>query len=421
MKDLAFVFAVAVVFDPGVKQRNAKNNAKATANTRSFGLRPQDDTSLRVIREYPVLVSEFDFHLPRELIAQEPLADRAASRMLVLNRETGELLDQTFRDFPDRLHPGDVLVLNNSRVFPARLFGQRSGLRAQPLSPRNPASREFLRGTVEVLLTRQLQANEWEALVRPGRKLGVGEVLRFGENQFGKPLLEAEIVARGEFGERRLRFAPAPDFFSRLEQIGHVPLPPYIEREDRAADRLRYQTVFARPIGSAAAPTAGLHFTPEILERIRARGVKIVEITLHVGLGTFQPLREDTVEANHLHVESYEIAEEAANAMNRALNDGRRVIAVGTTVVRALEHSAQPGAGQVLAGGGETNIFIYPGFQFQVISALLTNFHLPRSSLLMLVSAFAGRERVLGAYAHAVAEHYRFFSYGDCMFIAAGC
>jgi S-adenosylmethionine:tRNA ribosyltransferase-isomerase len=365
-----------------------------------------------------VLVSDFDFHLPRELIAQEPLADRAASRMLVLNRDSGEYQDEYFRDFPEHLKAGDVLVLNNSRVFPARLFGHRSGNRAQRLSPRNPASREFLRGSVEVLLTRQLDANQWEALVRPGRKLGVGEVLRFGEDQSGNPLLEAEIVARGEFGERRLRFAPAPDFFSRLERVGHVPLPPYIEREDRSSDRERYQTVFARPVGSAAAPTAGLHFTPEILERIRARGVEIVELTLHVGLGTFQPLREETVENNKLHFESYEIGVSIAESINRALQDRRRVLAVGTTVVRTLEHSAQKGAGKVLAGSGETDIFIHPGFHFRVVSALLTNFHLPRSSLLMLVSAFAGRERVLRAYEHAVAERYRFFSYGDCMFIS---
>ena len=364
-----------------------------------------------------MLVSEFDFHLPRELIAQEPLADRSASRMLVLNRDSGEFHDEPFRNFPEHLRPGDLLVLNNSRVFPARLFGHRSGRRAQPLSPRNPASREFLRGTVEVLLTRQLGGNEWEALVRPGRKLGVGEVLCFGENQFRKPLLEAEIIARGEFGERHLRFAPTPDFFSRLESIGHVPLPPYIERDDRASDRQRYQTVFARPVGSAAAPTAGLHFTPEILDRIRERGVQIVEVTLHVGLGTFQPLREETVEANKLHVESYEIGIEAANAISRALDANRRVIAVGTTVVRTLEHAGQQNAGRVLAGSGETGIFIHPGFEFRIVSALLTNFHLPRSSLLMLVSAFAGREHVLRAYDHAVAQGYRFFSYGDCMFI----
>jgi len=364
-----------------------------------------------------VLVSEFDFHLPPELIAQEPLADRSSSRMLVLDRAAGAINDDHFRNFPARLHHGDVLVLNNSRVFPARLFGHRSGKRAQPLSPRNPASREFLKGTVEVLLTRALGNGEWEALVRPGRKLGVGELLRFGDEE-REPLLEAEIVGRGEYGERRLRFSSVPNFFERVESIGHVPLPPYIARDDRAADRERYQTVFACNRGSAAAPTAGLHFTRQILDEIRSRGVEIVELTLHVGLGTFQPLREERVEANKLHVESYSISSETANTINRGLDEKRRIIAVGTTVVRTLEHAAlESGSGKIRNGEGETSIFIYPGFRFRVVGALLTNFHLPRSSLLMLVSAFAGRERVLEAYRHAVEEKYRFFSYGDCMFV----
>jgi S-adenosylmethionine:tRNA ribosyltransferase-isomerase len=230
-------------------------------------------------------------------------------------------------------------------------------------------------------------------------------------------LLEAEITARGEYGERRLRFAGVTDFFERLERLGHVPLPPYINREDRVADRERYQTVFARTRGSAAAPTAGLHFTPAILDEIRQRGVEIVEVTLHVGLGTFQPLREETVEANRLHVESYEISPATAEPINRALSESRRIIAIGTTVVRTLEHSAQKGSGRVIAGSGDTSIFIYPGFRFQIVNALLTNFHLPCSSLLMLVSAFAGREQVLAAYKHAVTERYRFFSYGDCMLV----
>ena len=362
-----------------------------------------------------MLVSDFDFHLPPELIAQEPLADRSASRMLVLDRKTGTLKDDHFRNFPTHLHPGDVLVLNNSRVFPARLFGHRSGNRAQPVSARNPASREFLKGRVEVLLTRALGNGEWEALVRPGRKLGVGEVLSFGDEQ-REPLLEAEIVGRGEYGERRLRFASVPNFFERVEKIGHVPLPPYIGRDDEAADRERYQTVFARNPGSAAAPTAGLHFTPQILDEIRSRGVQIVEITLHVGLGTFQPLREERVEANKLHVESYSISSETANAINCAVDETRRVVAVGTTVVRTLEHAALE-SGKIRSGEGETSIFIYPGFRFKVVDGLLTNFHLPRSSLLMLVSALAGRESVLETYRHAIEEKYRFFSYGDCMFV----
>jgi S-adenosylmethionine:tRNA ribosyltransferase-isomerase len=364
-----------------------------------------------------VLVSEFDFHLPQELIAQEPLAERAASRMLVLNRQTGAFRDDQFRNLSKLLRSGDVLVLNNSRVFPARLYGRRSGKRAQPLSPRNRASREFLKGRVEVLLTRQLGNNQWEALVRPGRKLGVGEVLRFEEDETGAVLLEAEIVERGEFGERRVRFREVPDFFERLERVGHIPLPPYINREDRPSDRERYQTVFASERGSAAAPTAGLHFTPELLDELRGMGVGIVEVALHVGLGTFQPLRVESVEANKLHLEMYEIRASSAEAINRALLEDRRIIAVGTTVVRTLENAAQQGGGKIIAGKAETNIFIYPGFQFRVVNALLTNFHLPRSSLLMLVAAFAGRERTLRAYEHAVAERYRFFSYGDCLLV----
>jgi S-adenosylmethionine:tRNA ribosyltransferase-isomerase len=363
-----------------------------------------------------VLISDFDFHLPEELIAQEPLDDRAASRMLVLDRHSGASRDEWFRNLRAHLRDGDVVVLNNSRVFPARLFGRRSGERAQPLSARNPASREFLKGQIEVLLTRQVGKSEWEALVRPGRKLGIGELLHFGGAD-DSPTLEAEIIGRGEYGERRLRFASVPDFFGQLDQIGHIPLPPYIRRDDLAADRQRYQTVFARDRGSAAAPTAGLHFTPQILNEIRARPVEIVEITLHVGLGTFQPLREEQVEANKLHVESYEISSTAAEKLNRALTEGRRVVAVGTTVVRTLEHAAQQGSRQIQAGSGETSIFIYPGFRFSVVGALLTNFHLPGSSLLMLVSAFAGRERLLKAYEHAIAEKYRFFSYGDCMLV----
>ena len=363
-----------------------------------------------------MLVSDFDFHLPEELIAQEPLAHRAASRMLVLNRKTGAFRDDQFLNFPEHLRDGDVLVLNNSRVFPARLFGHRSGERSQPLSPRNPASREFLKGRVEVLLTRQLGNNEWEALVRPGRKLGIGEKLRFGKDA-NSSLLEAEITGRGEYGERRLLFHETADFFDKLERLGHVPLPPYISREDRSSDRERYQTVFARDRGSAAAPTAGLHFTPAILDQIRSKGIEIVEVTLHVGLGTFQPLRQELVEKNVLHIESYEISERSAEAINRALTDRRRIVGVGTTVVRSLEHSAQVGQGRVIIGKTETNIFIYPGFEFRVVGALLTNFHLPRSSLLMLVSAFAGREQTLRAYRHAVTNRYRFFSYGDCMLV----
>ena len=363
-----------------------------------------------------VLVSEFDYHLPPELIAQEPLPERSASRLLHLRRGTGEWDDRGFRDFPDLLRPDDLLVLNNTRVFPARLYGHRSGARAQPVSPQNPAAREFLQGKVEVLLTKQLSAepNIWECLVHPGRKIGVGERLWFGEN----PQLQAEVIARGSFGERSIRFEPVPDFFGVVEQLGHVPLPPYIDRPDQAADRDRYQTVYARERGSVAAPTAGLHFTPEIFEHLRKRGVETAEITLHVGLGTFQPVHAEAVEQHKLHREWYSISAQAAERINAALKTGRRVVAVGTTTVRTLEYAAGlMGGGRVQAGTGEADLFIYPGYQFRVVGALLTNFHLPKSTLLMLVCAFGGRGRVLAAYRHAVAQRYRFYSYGDCMFV----
>ena len=394
-----------------------------------------------------MLVSEFHYHLPEELIAQEPLADRAASRMLHLDASSGRFEDRRFRQFPELLRPGDLVVFNNTRVFPARLHGRRGGLKAQPVSQRNPAAREFLHGRVEVLLTRQLQPepNEWECLVRPGRKIGVGEHLFFGEHDE----LQAEVIGRGEFGERRIRFAavkpsfarldgrmrPSPhqsldresavesgstsaaDFFGLVEKIGHVPLPPYIARADSPGDRQRYQTVYAGERGSVAAPTAGLHFTPDILDRIRERGIETAEITLHVGLGTFQPVRVERVEEHQLHSESYSISLDAATRIHLARSQSRRVVAIGTTTVRTLEHAARQGAGEVRAGAGEANLFIYPGYKFQVVGALLTNFHLPQSTLLMLVCALGGKENVLRAYDHAVSERYRFYSYGDCMFV----
>jgi S-adenosylmethionine:tRNA ribosyltransferase-isomerase len=361
-----------------------------------------------------VLVSDFHYDLPEELIAQQPLPDRAASRLLHLSTATGSLVDRQFRDFPDLLHPGDLLVFNNTRVFPARLFGRRAGLNSQPLSPQNPASPDFLRGRVEVLLTRQLQRdpNDWECLVRPGRKIVVGEHLFFGCDQ---DELQAEVIARGEFGERHIRFAPADDFFARVEKIGHIPLPPYIARADSPADRDRYQTVYASHRGSVAAPTAGLHFTPEILSRLRDRGIETTEVTLHVGLGTFQPVRVEKVEEHTLHSEPYSVSEEAAAKIRQAQTESRRIVAVGTTTVRTLEYAAQ--AGEIRAGSGEANLFIYPGYKFQLVQALLTNFHLPQSTLLMLVCALGGKENVLDAYRHAVAERYRFYSYGDCMFV----
>lgn len=361
-----------------------------------------------------MLVSEFDYRLPEELIAQEPLATREASRMLRLDRRSGEVQDLCFRDFPDLLRPGDLVVFNNTRVFSARLYGRRSGSKSQPLSAHNPASRDFLQGRIEALLTRQVsqEPNEWECLVRPGRKIGVGEKLFFGEQQE----LAAEVVHRGTFGERRIRFEPVANFFELIERFGHVPLPPYISREDRSADRDRYQTVYARERGSVAAPTAGLHFTPEILSQMKRRGVETAEITLHVGLGTFQPLRVEKVEEHKLHSEGYSISAEAAESINRALDEKRRVVAVGTTTVRTLEYAAKD-SGRVQAGRGEADLFIYPGFKFRIVGAMLTNFHLPQSTLLMLVCAFGGKEQALAAYRHAVAERYRFYSYGDCMFV----
>jgi S-adenosylmethionine:tRNA ribosyltransferase-isomerase len=391
-----------------------------------------------------VLVTDFEYYLPPELIAQSPLPDRAASRMMHLDRATGTFTDNAFRDLPSLLRPDDLLVFNNTRVFPARLFGRRSGERAQAVSERNPAAKEFLAGRVEVLLTKQTALLEWQALVRPGRKIGIGERLSFGEGE--QPELSAEVVARGEFGERTLRFelpdatkSSPEDFFSVVERLGHIPLPPYIDREDTPADRERYQTVFAKDRGSAAAPTAGLHFTPEILDQIRVRGIETAEVTLHVGLGTFQPVRNERVEDNKLHTERYVISAEAAEKINRAKNAGRRVVAIGTTTVRTLEYAARqdpsiqknhapplsPAVGDrvgttsvaLTPSSGEADIFIYPDFQFCVVDALLTNFHLPQSTLLMLVCAFAGKEIVMSAYEHAVKEKYRFFSYGDCMFV----
>ncbi len=363
-----------------------------------------------------MLLSDFNYHLPEELIAQEPLGDRAASRMLHLNRATGRFEDCAFKDFPELLRADDLVVLNNTRVFSARLYGRRIGAKAQPVSPKNPAARDFLRGRIEVLLTRQVsdEPNEWECLVRPGRKIGIGERLFFGE----KDELKADVVARGSFGERRIRFASVPDFFSVIERIGHVPLPPYIDREDRPEDRERYQTVYAQERGSVAAPTAGLHFTPEVLARMAERGIETTEITLHVGLGTFQPVRVENVEQHKLHREWCSISPPAATRINAAIAAGRRVIAVGTTTVRTLEFSARRSANAKLtAGSGEADLFIYPGYQFRVVGALLTNFHLPQSTLLMLVCAFGGREQILETYKHAVAQKYRFYSYGDCMFV----
>ena len=356
-------------------------------------------------------VADFDFELPPELIAQQPPAKRGASRMLVMDRATGALRDAQFAEFPSLLNPGDLLVLNETRVIPARLYAHRT-LRRE---------REKPTGRIEVMLTEPAGENLWRALVRPGRKVAIGERLVF-PGPSGAIEIEAEVMERGAFGERLLRFEPVEDFFAVLDRIGHVPLPPYIRRDDGDADRERYQTVFSREPGSVAAPTAGLHFTPAVLEALAAKGVEVARITLHVGLGTFAPLRVERLDEVRLHRERYTISAAAADAVNRAVSEGRRIVAVGTTVVRTLEAAAaaaqQENGCRLQNHSGETEIFISPGFEFRLVGALLTNFHLPQSSLLMLVSAFAGRERVLAAYAHAVGQKYRFFSYGDCMFIA---
>ena len=355
-----------------------------------------------------MLVSDFDFSLPEELIAQEPPEERGGSRMLLLDRATGARKDEVFAQFPEHLRAGDVLVLNDSRVIPARLFGMRS---------RRPDEKESAPGGIEVLLTEQIDTWEWSALVKPGRKLRVGDGIEFAGGDDTN--LHAEIVNAGERGERVLRFTPVADFEQRLDAVGHTPLPPYIHRDDRALDRERYQTVYARQRGSAAAPTAGLHFTSEILARTRAAGVEVCTITLHVGLGTFQPVSVADTTQIQLHSERYELSPKCAEQINAARHEGRRIVVAGTTAVRTLEHCAATSAdGDLHPHTGTTTIFISPGVRFRVVDALLTNFHLPQSTLLMLVSAFAGRDNMLAAYRHAVEARYRFFSYGDCMFIS---
>jgi len=350
-----------------------------------------------------MLISEFDYELPDELIAQEPLAERDRSRMLVVDRADRSWRDGSFAELPTFLNAGDVVVLNNTRVFPARLVGHRvvNGRRG---------------ALVEALLVRRIEsgANEWEVLAKPGRSLKVG-----AELEFGAGALRGVVTAIVEEGRRHVRFEGDGDFDRIVDEIGNTPLPPYIKRErseERRLDEPRYQTVFARERGAIAAPTAGLHFTSRTFDELRARVVKVVEITHHVGYATFQPVRVEEVEKHAIAPESYEISDEAAEAINQAKLYGARVVAVGTTTTRALESAADPG-GRVRPGRGGTELFIYPGYQFRAVDALLTNFHLPQSSLLMLVSAFAERDLILNAYRHAVAQKYRFYSYGDCMLI----
>jgi len=359
-----------------------------------------------------VLVSDFHFDLPEELIAQTPPEIRGSSRMLAVDRTTGTVTDDLFANLPAHLRPGDLLILNDSRVLPARLFAHRLGLHTQ-------TSSSAPSGNIEVLLTQQLAPHEWSALVRPSRKVQPGETLVFPDRQ-GTPVLQAEVLTAGDFGERTLRFAPDPHFLEHLDRIGHMPLPPYIHRDDSTEDKQRYQTVYAAQPGSAAAPTAGLHFTPEILAQLRINGVQVETITLHVGLGTFQPVRAERLEDIRLHTEHYTLPTPTAEAIKAALADNRRIIAAGTTTTRTLEHCAA--VNQLEPHSGSTNIFLSPGHRFRVVSGLLTNFHLPQSTLLMLVSAFLGdreqgRDLALAAYAHAICERYRFFSYGDCMLI----
>jgi len=355
-------------------------------------------------------VADFDYALPEELIAQQPPAERGTSRTLVLDRATGAFEDDLFTNLGKHLRRGDLLVLNDSRVIPARLYARRT-LRRE---------REKPTGRIEVMLTEPASENQWRALVRPGRKVAIGERLVFSAPT-GEIVLEAEVLERGEFGERLLQFAPVDDFYAVLDRIGHIPLPPYIHREDAVTDRDRYQTVFAHERGSVAAPTAGMHFTPQMLASLEASGVEIARVTLHVGLGTFAPLHVERVDEVRLHSERYTISPEAASSINSAARSAgaRRIVAVGTTTVRTIEAAALAAGGKpIQPHSGTTEIFISPGFEFRLVGALLTNFHLPQSSLLMLVSAFASRERVLAAYHHAVEQKYRFFSYGDCMFIS---
>jgi len=337
--------------------------------------------------------SDFYYDLPEELIAQTPLEQRDTSRLMTLNRETGEVEHHHFYDLLDYLNPGDCLILNNSRVLPARLLGQRL-----------PGG-----GACEVLLLIDRGDKTWECLVRPGRKMRTGAKLSFGNGE-----LTAEVVGEVEGGNRLVRFDYEGIFLEVLEQLGKMPLPPYIKAE--LQDRERYQTVYSKVVGSAAAPTAGLHFTPELLEKISAKGVDIGYVTLHVGLGTFRPVKEDEITEHEMHSEYCTIPQETADLINRTKANGGRVICVGTTSCRTLESWANED-GTMEAKAGWTNIYIYPGYHFKVMDALVTNFHLPESTLIMLVSAFAGRETVLGAYEEAVKERYRFFSFGDAMFL----
>lgn len=338
-------------------------------------------------------VKAFDYDLPEELIAQDPLEDRSSSRLMVLDKKTGDIEHKIFRDVVDYLQPGYCLVLNNTKVIPARLFGVKEGTEAK----------------IEILLLKRKENDIWETLVKPGKKCKPGVKISFGEG-----LLTGEVLEVVEDGNRLIQFHYDGIFEEILDQLGQMPLPPYITHQLK--DKNRYQTVYAKYDGSAAAPTAGLHFTPELLQQIRDMGIDIAEVTLHVGLGTFRPVKVDTIEEHHMHSEFYRIEQSEADKINRAKANGHRVIAVGTTSTRTLESAAEED-GTLREKSGWTDIFIYPGYKFKVIDALITNFHLPQSTLVMLVSALAGREHILAAYKKAVEEKYRFFSFGDAMLI----
>ena len=338
-------------------------------------------------------VSDFDYELPEELIAQDPIEDRSSSRLLMLDKKTGAIEHHIFRDIIDALNPGDCLVINNTRVIPARLLGVKEDTGA----------------AIEVLLLKRRDNDIWETLVKPGKKMKLGAVVSFGDGT-----LKGTVVDVVEEGNRLIQFSYEGIFEEILDQLGQMPLPPYITH--RLEDKSRYQTVYAKYDGSAAAPTAGLHFTKELLAAIREKGINIAEVTLHVGLGTFRPVKADVVEEHHMHSEYYSVNPETADLINTTRKNGGRIIAVGTTSCRTLESASTPD-GVLHACDGWTEIFIYPGYQFHVVDALITNFHLPKSTLMMLVSALAGRDHIMNAYAEAVKDRYRFFSFGDAMFI----
>ncbi|WP_239615224.1 tRNA preQ1(34) S-adenosylmethionine ribosyltransferase-isomerase QueA [Cohnella mopanensis] len=352
-------------------------------------------------------VSDYDFELPESLIAQTPLLERTSSRLLVLDRNNGQIEHRTFTDLAEFLQPGDTLVLNDTRVLPARLFGIKADTGAK----------------VELLLLKRIEGDRWETLVRPGKKIHKGAKLVFGlpaedgeDGRNNEPLLSAIVEEEGEMGARTIRFEYDGIFNELLDRLGQMPLPPYIK--ERLSDRERYQTVYSRNEGSAAAPTAGLHFTDSFLNRLQETGIKLCPITLHVGLGTFRPVSVDKIEEHEMHAEWYSVSEESARLLNEAKNSGGRIVAVGTTSARTLETIGQRfKSSPIEACNGWTDIFIYPGYTFTLVNALLTNFHLPKSTLVMLVSALAGRDNVLNAYHEAIKQEYRFFSFGDAMFI----